>query len=96
MDWILNYIKNVVLFLLVMTVVLNLCPKTEFEKYVRMFAGFLLLLLVMQPLLKLGGQESFFEISPDGIELETVDLQKTSDELERKMIERLEGNYEAE
>ncbi|MCR5704809.1 MAG: stage III sporulation protein AF [Eubacterium sp.] len=95
MDWIYGYIKNIVIFMLMTTMILNLYPREEFEKYIRLFAGLLLLLLMLHPVLQ-WKEKSF---SPEAY-LETmvperdIDFEKRQKELEQNLYERMDGKTE--
>ena len=56
-----EWMKNFVGFLLIISVVSHLLPDKKYEPYLRLFTGFLMILLLVQPVLKLGGVESFLE-----------------------------------
>lgn len=48
-----NWVKNIVFFYILMTAVLHLLPKSNYEKYVRFFGGLLLVVLLLTPILEL-------------------------------------------
>ncbi len=95
MEFFVGYVKNVVMFMLALTMILNFYPKSAFEKYIRMFAGLLLLLLMIQPWMKL--EEKNFSVTDYLGELPVEaeeELQKEREQLENKIMERLEGKNE--
>lgn len=95
MDWVYGYIKNIVIFTLMTTMILNLYPKEEFEKYIRLFAGLLLLLLMLHPVLQ-WKDESF---SPEEylgtmVPEKNLDFEEKQKELEQILYERMDGETE--
>ena len=52
-----EWIRNLVGFLVFMSMILNLLPDRSYEKYIRLFAGTVLILLVFAPLTKAGELE---------------------------------------
>lgn len=55
MDTLFLWVKNIVSFLLIITLVFQLLPTKDYEKYVRVSAGMILLILVISPLTRLLG-----------------------------------------
>lgn len=53
-----EWIRSMVLYLILMTVILNLLPDRKYEKYLRMFAGTVFILLVFGPFSDLTGLEA--------------------------------------
>lgn len=56
-----EWLKNLAGYLLVISVAVQMLPHQKYEQYVRLFTGFLLIIFVMQPLLKIGSADSFLE-----------------------------------
>ena len=54
---ILQWLKNISIFLIFMTTVLNLIPEKEDKKPVQFFLGIVMVLIFFQPVLKAGGLE---------------------------------------
>ncbi|MCR5736750.1 MAG: stage III sporulation protein AF [Eubacterium sp.] len=95
MNFFMEYVKNVVMFMLCLTMILNLYPKSVFEKYIRMFAGLLLLLLIIRPWMKLEEKNFIVTDSLGDLPVEVEEeLQEEREQLENKIIERMEGNDE--
>lgn len=90
MGHIYTWVKNLVCFYLLLTVVLHLLPQKSYRKYVRFFAGMLLTILVVSPVLALMGNEEalrtkisqaeFFQ-DLDNIKLDTEHLEMTQKEI---------------
>lgn len=58
MEWIRQWIRNLVFFFVFLSAVMNFLPKGEEKKYIRFFMGMLLILIVIRPLLQLGNMET--------------------------------------
>ena len=56
-----DWIKSLVGYMLIVSVVMQMMPNQKYEQYVRLFTGFLLIVLVLQPILKIGSADSFLE-----------------------------------
>lgn len=63
LDMLYEWLQNMVFFLLISGAVLDALPGNNYRKYIRFFAGMITLLLLVSPLLKLGGlEDSFYSI----------------------------------
>lgn len=104
MEIIYNYIKNIVYFSLFVNLILNIFPNKNSKKYVRLFAGFLLILVVLEPIADFDKitqkiEERILEINvlehyePNGdgncIDGVTEDLADGIGELETEIINRI-------
>lgn len=99
-DVIYTWVKNLVCFYIFITVILHLLPKENYQKYVRFFAGMLLMILVVSPILSLMGKEDillqkisqagFFQ-EMDNLKLDTEHLQDTQKEVYVQEYERAVG-----
>lgn len=71
------WLKSLVGYMLIVSVTMQMLPNKKYEQYVRLFTGFLLILLVLQPILKIGSADSFLEsqISKFVQEQEKLELQ---------------------
>lgn len=56
-----GWLKSLVGYLLIVSVTMQMLPDKKYEQYVRLFTGFLLIVLVLQPVLKIGSANSFLE-----------------------------------
>lgn len=57
MEGIYEWIRNLVFYLILMTMILNLLPDRKYEKYLRLFTGMIFILLVFRPFADLAGLE---------------------------------------
>ena len=67
---ILQWLKNISIFLIFMTTVVNLIPEKEDKKPVRFFLGIVMVLIFFQPVLKAGGLEQKMAQTLDRLTLE--------------------------
>lgn len=90
MGYIYAWVKNLVCFYILLTVVLHLLPKDNYQKYVRFFSGMLLTILVMSPVLSLMGNEEVLreKISQAGFFQEMDNLKLDTEHLEWQQKER--------
>ncbi len=96
MSYIFSWVKNLVCFYLLLTVILHLLPKKNYQKYVRFFSGMLLTILVVSPLLSLMGNEEALKekISQAGFFQELDNLKMDTEHLENTQKERYLREYE--
>ncbi len=55
------WIKSLVGYMLIVSVVMQMLPNKKYEQYVKLFTGFLLIVLILQPVLKIGSASTFLE-----------------------------------
>lgn len=96
MEWVLSFIKNICVFTLVMTLVLNIFPESNYRKYIKLFAGFLLLVLVMQPILKLKNIDFKLDDIVQDIEYEQNDSLNEKESVMEEMIHQRIGEMTTE
>lgn len=95
-----EWLKNIVGFLLIVSIVMQVLPGKKYEQYVKLFTGFLLILIVLQPVLKIGSANSFLEqtieefvaqqeILERKIGTETEDFREQSERLQPGWMEQV-------
>lgn len=87
MDAILGWIKSIVYFSVFLTVLLQLLPNEKYKKYIRFFAGLLMMLLVLKPVFSLFDTDVSKDVFSDEF------YQEQSEEIELDMKELEEGGY---
>lgn len=85
MDAVLDWIKRLLYFSVFLTVFMQLLPGEAYKKYVRFFAGILLIILAVNPVLTFLSKENFADGILDSIAKteETVDMELDVDALEQ-------------
>ena len=77
LSYLYEWVQNIAYYMILVTVVVQVIPKSGYKKYIRFFTGLLLILLMCEPILKVAGMEdSFMEL-----------YHKTSYEQEQKEME---------
>lgn len=96
MSAIYGWVRNITCYLIFMTVLTNLLPNKKYEKFIRLFAGMVLILIVMKPLtagLRLDDQiAGFFEAIT--FQNEASDFKNELSGMEQKRLESMVGQYE--
>ncbi len=85
MEGLYEWIRNITYYLIFMTVVTNLLPDKKYEKYFRLFAGMVLILLVLKPFtggLRLDDKLAYY--------FESISFQKEASELSAQLTD-MEG-----
>ncbi len=95
MEWIFSYVKNICVFTFVLSLVLNIFPESGYRKYIRLFAGFLLLIFVLNPLIRLFDSDFHLEefIGDISFTSDTSYLEN-AEEIESKIYERAKNGKE--
>ena len=92
MDFLYRFVKNICMFTLVITLLLNLFPDEKYKKYIKMFAGLLLIALVFNPIVgwknKRVNIENIILKYADG--MSEIETGFDTRELETKIYERLD------
>ncbi len=96
MDGLLNWVGNILFFLVFITVVENLLPGKNYNRYIRLSAGMVLILLVLKPVM--GGLHleqqinRYFESFT--FQQDAKDLSKEILGIEQKRLEQIIDSYE--
>lgn len=59
-DYIYEWLKNLAFYMILVTAVIRALPDNSYQKYIRFFAGLILVILLMTPILKLTGMKGTF------------------------------------
>ena len=96
MDGLYGWVKNVVFYLIFLTVLTGLLPSGTYEKYIRFFAGLVLILVTISPVLtglrledRIAGYFEEFSFRNN-----TQDLEREIYGMEEKRLEQLISQYE--
>ena len=55
LDYIYQWIENIAFYLVIVVVVIQMIPDNAYKKYIRFFAGMILILMLTGPILKMFG-----------------------------------------
>jgi stage III sporulation protein AF len=93
-DFITEWITNIILFVLIATVIDLLLPNTSMQKYTKMVAGLLLIAIIMSPILKILSNdfETALASIPSGQSFEEKSIEN-SIELQKKEIQASSRAY---
>lgn len=56
-----EWLKSMVGFMLLVSVTMQMLPNQKYEQYVRLFTGFLMIIIVLQPILKIRSSNTYLE-----------------------------------
>lgn len=59
-DYLYEWLKNLAFYMILLTAVIRVLPNNQYQKYIRFFAGLILVVLLMTPVLKLTGMKDSF------------------------------------
>ncbi len=96
MDFLYDWIKSIAIYMILISVVKNLLPKSQFEKYLRLFTGMLVVILVTRPFTQwFHLQDSIDDLfSLDAYRQEMNQLQIDFSQMGEDYEERILGSYE--
>ena len=55
LDYIYQWMENIAFYLVIVVVIVQMVPGTHYKKYIRFFAGLILILMLTGPILKIFG-----------------------------------------
>ena len=58
MNWLYDWVWNLVIYFILLTALTGVLPRSDYKKYIRLFTGTLLVLVILNPLLKIGGMDA--------------------------------------
>lgn len=92
-----EWIRNIVIFLLLISLIYQLLPDSEYKKYMRVCAGLILIVIVFSPLLKLTEADMdfsyFFGLENLKTEIGSIEYPSSFYEAENERIEAVTQNY---
>lgn len=59
MTFIYDWMENIAFYLVILVAVMQMIPKSSYQKYIRFFAGMILILMLCGPILKIFGMTDF-------------------------------------
>lgn len=97
MNAVYDWIKTIIFYMILMTVVLNVLPSGKYHKYIKFFSGMVLILLVMRPLTGIANLEDkmayyydLFSFSGEAAELK-ADIEGMDEKRYQSMISQYES-----
>lgn len=96
-----QWLKSLVGYLLIVSVAVQMLPDKKYEQYVKLFTGFLLIILLFQPVLKIGSASAFLENKilefvreqeqmEEAIVKKSEEFQEKSEQFEQEKSEEIE------
>ena len=87
MEFLYQYIKNICIFSLVISLVLNIFPESSSKKYIKLFAGIVLLALIVNPIINIKNY------THGSLKEENYTFENNRESLENKVYERVSNGY---
>ena len=72
LNYIYDWIENTAFYLVVLVAVMQMIPQNSYQKYIRFFAGMILILMLAGPIIKMFGMTDF----------QSIEYQSTLQEIE--------------
>lgn len=96
MNGVLSWVRSIVFYLILTTLILNLLPDRKYEKYLRFFVGMVLVFLVFEPFADISGMEAQIAGAFERITFQNdaALLKKEIGDIDGRRMERLADQYE--
>ncbi len=97
--WIINslysWMKNIIIFLILVTVIFNLLGKSNYKKYAGLVTGLILVLLVVTPIITLFGKEDIlnFSLNSHGTLVQAEDISEELFRMEKLSEDSIFAEY---
>lgn len=59
LNYIYDWMENIAFYLVILVAIMQMIPQNSYQKYIRFFAGMILILMLAGPMLKLFGMTEF-------------------------------------
>lgn len=98
MSVIYSWVKNIIIFLVLTTIISNLLGKSNYKKYINLITGIILVLIVISPLMKLFQLEDMFDYfySHNSFSTEASDIEGELIIQEKGQMTEILKEYKAE
>jgi len=93
MEFLYQYIKNICIFSLVISLVLNIFPESSSKKYIKLFAGIVLLALIVNPIINIKNNSGDIEQIIKNYTHGSYTFENNRESLENKVYERVSNGY---
>lgn len=89
------WVRNIVIYLILNTIIMNLLGNSSYKKYVSVVSGMILLMIVLSPFLKLLKIDSIMDyyLNSNIYQTEATDFERELKLMEEKQRETVFGNY---
>lgn len=96
MDEIYGWIKNIVIYMLLNTIIMNLLGNKSYKKYAGIISGMILVLIVISPLMKLMRLDDNLDyyLRFNEFNIDTIEFQNSLSVVEESQKEAVFGKYE--
>lgn len=90
-----EWMKDIIIFMIFVTVIMNLLGKSSFKKYIGIITGLLLVLYVIKPIIALAGNADFFNFafSSYNYKIESEDMADKIIDMEKSSNEAIASEY---
>lgn len=95
MDEIYSWVKNIVIYMILNTIIMNLLGNSSYKKYVSIVSGMILVLIVISPLMnimKFDGKLDYLMLSND-FAIETSDFKNDLSQMEKEQSDVVFSEY---
>lgn len=93
-----QWVRNIIIFLLLISVIYQILPDSEYKKYMKVCAGMMMILIVFLPILKISGADldmSYF-LGLEGLKMEAGGFTNTMQSAENMQFDQINKNYKTQ
>lgn len=91
-----NWIRNIVIYMILNTIIMNLLGNSSYKKYISIVSGMILVLIVVSPLMKYLKMEDSLDyyLQSNEFSVETSDFENELKNMEEKQLEEVFADYQ--
>ncbi|MFP4698407.1 MAG: stage III sporulation protein AF [Eubacteriales bacterium] len=93
-----SWIKNILIYIILVTIILNLLPQGQYRKYIKVFTGLVLIIIIIQPLAKLNNldRELSTKLLDENLNIEQEGLKRQYDDFTEEQEKMIIESYMSE
>lgn len=93
-----EWLRNIFVYIILMTLLISLCPKGQYEKIIRFFAGMILVFIIVSPIIKIGKLENLINqfVVKNKFEYNIQQLKESQKAFEEEQLVSIMDTYKSE
>ncbi|HHU70884.1 MAG TPA: stage III sporulation protein AF [Clostridiales bacterium] len=95
MDRIYEWIRSIVIYMILNTIIMNLIGKSSYKKYISVISGMILMLIIITPVLEIMNIEDTIDlhIASNNVSMEAANFKNSLRKMEEKQIDEIFAEY---
>lgn len=97
MDWITGTVREISVFLILVSIISNLVQGAEYKKYIRIVSGIIIILIIINPIKKLFDEDGIYNLFANEYKQnELIELKKSMEGMNSEIYKKTMEEYERE